>query len=176
MMNVTNVVNVVNVTNVTNVINVNRDNDRGYNDPYFFIIVLIIFFMFCSIVCAFLQIFCKGTSINTYFPCLKNGDEGYRVRYSSDSDSDSDYGYSQEDNYIEPDEIPIKKIPTFSNINLYPIHCSICQEEKLNTVKIDCEHHFCKECITDYMQVGRQCPNCRKHIKNIYEIEVLVFN
>jgi len=175
MTNITNVVNMINVTDVT------RGDDRDdYYNPSFFLIVLIVFCMFCSIVCAFYNICIKDANIerfmNTYFPCLKKEDEGYQVRYHSDSDSDSDYGYSQENNYIKPDEIPIKKIQTFSNINLYPMHCSICQEEQLNTVKVDCGHHFCKSCILGYMEVGRECPNCRKGIKNVYEIEVLVFN
>ena len=179
MTNMTNMTNMVNVVNVTNM---NRDNDDGtyYYNTGFIFICLMLFFSFCSISCTFYNMCIKDANIekfiNKYFPCLKKEDEEYQVRYNSESDSDSDYGYSQEDNYIKPDEIPIKKIPTFSNINLYPMHCSICQEEKLNTVKIDCGHHFCKECITGYMEVGRECPNCRKGIKHIYEIEVLVFN
>ena len=166
-----------NMTNMTNMMNENS-YDRTYYNTGFIFLCMMLFLSFCSISCTFYNMCIKDANIekfiNKYFPCLKKEDEEYQIRY--DSDSDSDYGYSQEDNYIKPDEIPIKKIPTFSNINLYPMHCSICQEEQLNTVKIDCGHHFCKNCILGYMEVGGECPNCRKGIKNIYEIEVLVFN
>ena len=91
-------------------------------------------------------------------------------RYYSDSDSDSD---SEEECIKE--NIQTKQIKTFSNINKYSKFCSICQEDKLNTIKTNCDHDFCKECINEHIKNYKNCPICRKNIKCIYEIEVLIF-
>ena len=50
--------------------------------------------------------------------------------------------------------------------------CSICQEEKYNMVKINCDHYFCKGCIMEYLKLSRQCPNCKQEIKIMYENNV----
>jgi len=159
---------------MTNHTNVDGNKDMNYDDPGFLLVGLILFLSFCSILCSFYYTCIKDAGIkkfcNKCFPCLhKENTIEYEVRY--DSDSDSDYEIEKvDDNVLE-----IKKIPTFANVNNYPIYCSICQEEKINTVKVDCGHNFCKECILGYTKVGNECPNCREGIHNIYEIEVLVF-
>jgi hypothetical protein len=94
---------------------------------------------------------------------ITNVSVGYSESESSDDDNDCKL------------EIETKKIKTFSNINKYPIFCSICQKNVLNSVKVDCGHNYCKECITEYIKVNNNCPNCRNEIKNIYEIQVLIF-
>ena len=165
------------ITNMDNATVINSNRSVTYDDPSFLFLILILFFSFCSILCTCYHICIKDVSIesfmNTYCVCLKNEDEEYNIRYDSDSDSDSELS-KYEDN--DKHDLIINKIPSFSNINLYPIYCSICQAKQLNTVTVDCGHHFCKECITGYMKVGEGCPNCRQSIKNVYEIEVLVFN
>ena len=82
---------------------------------------------------------------------------------------------SEDESEDESESLPIKKINTFSNINSYPIFCSICQEDKLNTIKTDCNHHFCKECIEESMKMNNNCPLCKNKISSIYEINVLKF-
>jgi hypothetical protein len=150
-------------------------NDVRYDDPSILFVGLILLMSFCSISFTFYQICYGSNSIcgdikNCYkrgCPYLYENDEfiEYEIDYESDNDE-----------VTKPiQEIGIKKIPTFSNVNHYPIYCSICQEEQTNTVKVDCGHNFCKECIMGYMKVGRECPNCRESISSIYEIEVLVF-
>lgn len=86
--------------------------------------------------------------------------------------SDSECSDYEEEEY---NKIETKKIKTFSNVNKYPKFCSICQENVLNSVQVDCGHSYCKECIEQYTQKNVNCPLCRKGIKNIYEIEVLIF-
>tara|TARA_A100000164_G_scaffold377862_1_gene418059 strand:+ start:804 stop:1226 length:423 start_codon:yes stop_codon:yes gene_type:complete len=90
----------------------------------------------------------------------------------SDSDSDSECSDYEEEEY---NKIKTNKIKTFSNVNKYPKFCSICQENVLNSVQIDCGHCYCKECIEQHIQKNFNCPLCRQDIKNIYEIEVLIF-
>ena len=125
------------------------------------------------------------------FPRLPNISPQYN-NYN-DSDSDSDYedryytglsnSYFNRNNTLRVgmttsigvgynESIETKEILTFSNINKYPIFCSICQEKQLNTIKIDCNHHFCEECIKEYLKINRQCPICRNKIDNIYKIKV----
>ena len=90
------------------------------------------------------------------------------IEYSeSENNSDSD---SEE----ESKSIQTKEILTFSNINKYPIFCSICQEKQLNTIKIDCNHHFCEECIKEYLKINNNCPICRNKIDNIYKIKIKI--
>lgn len=80
--------------------------------------------------------------------------------------------YSESENESESKsiKITIKEIPTFSN--QYPTFCSICQEEKLNTLKTDCDHYFCEECITEYIKIKDECPNCKSRIISIYKMVV----
>lgn len=142
-------------------------NDISFKDPAIIFVILIFCLIIISMYIAVRQVcYCSEY-------CFLKNIEGrvieYEVRYDSD-DSDSEVDIEKVDNLLE-----IKKIPTFANVNNYPMYCSICQEEQLNTVRVDCGHSFCKECIINYTKVGNECPNCRGDIRNIYEIEVLVF-
>ena len=167
------------INNMTNNTNVNDKSDVNYSDPGLIFVGLILLLAFCSISYGMYIICYNDTKglCKKNLPCLyKVIPVENEVRYYSDSDSD----YGQEDSYysqneVIEDEINIKSIPTFANVNKYSIYCSICQESVLNSVKIDCGHSYCKECILEYTKLGRECPNCRKEIKGIYEIEVLVF-
>lgn len=149
---------------MTNHTNTGGNKDMNYGDPGLLLVGLILFLSFCSILCSFYYTCLKDSGIKRFcFPCLhKVRPIEYEVRYNSDVEK------------VEENILEIKKIPTFSNINKYPIYCSICQENVLNSVKIDCGHNFCKECIIEYTKIGKECPNCRESINNIYEIEVLV--
>lgn len=160
--------------------NTNTDpgtNDINFKDPTIIFVILIFCFIFTSVFILFRHLCLIDANIKYCCPHLyRNSGIEYEVRYNSDdSDSDSDYGYEVDVEKVEDSVLEIKKIPTFANVNNYPIYCSICQEEQTNTVKIDCGHNFCKECIIDYTKIGNNCPNCRESIRNIYEIEVLVF-
>ena len=165
---------------MTNHTNMNNKSDVNYSDPGLIFVGLILLLAFCSISYATYILFCNNTNtiaFDKYLPCLyKVIPVNNEVRYHSDSDSD----YDQEESYyskneVIEDEINIKSIPTFANVNKYSIYCSICQESVLNSVKVDCGHSYCKECILEYTKTRRDCPNCRKYIKGVYEIEVLVF-
>ena len=156
------------MTNHTN-IDPNRNNVR-YDDPSMLLVGLILLLSFCSISCTFYHMCLKDITIPN---CLKKGCpylyEERDIEYEIDYDSE----FQIEE--VVKHEVEIKKVPTFSNVNHYPIYCSICQDDKTNTVKVDCGHNFCKECIMEYMKIGKECPNCRESISSIYEIEVLVF-
>jgi hypothetical protein len=147
-------------------------NDINFKDPAIIFVILTVCFIFIL----FRHLCLIDANIKYCCPHLyRNSGIEYEVRYNSDSDSDSDYGYEVDVEKVDDNILEIKKIPTFANVNNYPMYCSICQEEKTNTVRVDCGHSFCKECITYYTKVGNECPNCRADIKYIYEIEVLVF-
>jgi hypothetical protein len=145
-------------------------NDIRYDDPSMLFIYLIIFVGFSSIVCMCNQL-CFGRNsichdIRKYInKCFEKG--CYHLY-----EEDEIFEYEIEE---VTKEVGLHKIPTFANVNHYPVYCSICQEDHTNTVKVDCGHNFCKDCIMGYTKIGRECPNCRRGIKNIYEIEVLVF-
>ena len=51
--------------------------------------------------------------------------------------------------------------------------CSIYQDYKLYTVKTDCNHHFCQECIEKSLKQYKVCPLCKNEIKNIYEYNII---
>ena len=45
--------------------------------------------------------------------------------------------------------------------------CSICLEEYIennNIIKLNCEHQYHKECIKEWLNINRNCPQCRKNI------------
>ena len=67
----------------------------------------------------------------------------------------------------EDESETIEYINTISNKNSEPKFCSICQENICNTVKTDCNHHFCQECIEENIKISRNCPLCKHEIKNI---------
>jgi hypothetical protein len=155
----------------------NTNSNTGYDETDIIFVCLIIFMGFCSISCMIIQL-CFGSNsicndINRYIKrrCQRLYEDREEFEYEINYDSDSEI-----EDVVKPiEEVGIKKVKTFANVNHYPVYCSICQEEQTNTVKIDCGHNFCKECIMGYIKVGRECPNCREGIKNIYEVEVLVF-
>jgi hypothetical protein len=155
----------------------NTDRNLKHDEPGMIFIFLVIFLVGTCILCMLSQL-CWGTSICEYIrrgfkKCTKRGcfrlyeEEGV-IEYEVESDSESDI------EEVKKPDIKVNKVPTFANINNYPIYCSICQEEEMNTVKVDCGHNYCKECIMGYTKVSRECPNCRENIKGIYEIEVLI--
>lgn len=154
------------MTNHTNV-DGNTNDNLSFKDPAAILLMIMVFLIFISTYMWFQQL-CLNSK-NWFYNSHRNRVIDHEVRY--DSDSDSDYEIEKvDDNVLE-----IKKIPTFANVNNYPMYCSICQEEQLNTVRVDCGHNFCKECIIGYTKVGNECPNCREDIQYIYEIEVLTF-
>ena len=150
-------------------------SDANYDQPGMIFVCLIIFIGFCSISGMLYQLCCGNHSVcgdlKYYYKkyCPHSYEDNEITEYEIDYDSE----FQIEE--VVKQEVEIKKVPTFSNVNHYPIYCSICQDDKTNTVKVDCGHNFCKECIMEYMKIGKECPNCREGIKNIYEIEVLVF-
>lgn len=152
------------MTNHTNV-DGNTNDNLSFKDPAAILLMIMVFLIFISTYMWFQQL-CLNSK-NWFYHSHRNRVIDPEVRY----DSDSDYEIEKvDDNVLE-----IKKIPTFANVNNYPMYCSICQEEQLNTVRVDCGHNFCKECIIGYTKVGNECPNCREDIQYIYEIEVLTF-
>lgn len=51
--------------------------------------------------------------------------------------------------------------------------CPICFNEitDINKYSTECEHDFCKSCLDKWFDRGKvSCPNCRKEIKYIYNI------
>lgn len=82
-------------------------------------------------------------------------------------DVQPEYQNDRRDNYEEKIIPKVKVIKVSMNNELQ--FCSICQEETYNTIKINCNHYFCKDCIDEYLKVSIQCPNCKKEIKKIYE-------
>ena len=188
---------------MTNHTNTDDNTDINYNDPGLLLVGLILFLSFCSLAYGLYTICLKNTDIKSCLYKKKYIERQIESENESESESESEiedlYYYSQNEirrqrrnnrmintvgieseseseSEVIKDEIEIKKIPTFANVNKYSMYCSICQESVLNSVKIDCGHSYCKECILEYTKLGRECPNCRKEIKGIYEIEVLVFN
>ena len=175
--------------------NTHTDIEIIINQPGY--LFMIVFFGFWCIISGFMQIDkCHEKKNNIIVESNSDSD-------SECSDSDSDYNYtpsyhvnqqrrqnrnitsvgiehsesecSDYEEEEEYDKIKTKKIKTFSNVNKYPKFCSICQENVLNSVQIDCGHCYCKECIEQHIQKNFNCPLCRQDIKNIYEIEVLIF-
>jgi hypothetical protein len=48
--------------------------------------------------------------------------------------------------------------------------CPICKEEDV-TIQTECEHNYCLECITEWVQrVNNTCPYCRTEITSFYKI------
>jgi len=49
------------------------------------------------------------------------------------------------------------------------IHCSVCLDDDIesnNLCLTDCHHQFCKKCLDEWFDQGKQsCPMCRKDIK-----------
>ena len=93
--------------------------------------------------------------------------------YSEESDSDSDYTNENSNIYNYKNKINKKEILTISNINKYPVFCSICQENQLNTVKTNCGHYYCLDCIEQYLKNSALCPNCKEVINTIYSIKYI---
>eukprot|EP01080_Neovahlkampfia_damariscottae_P003245 gene3245-5688_t len=62
--------------------------------------------------------------------------------------------------------------------------CSICQDEFVNPIVLDCEHIFCNSCITEWFQQEKTCPICRKtaegrgeekYVDGSSEISLMIF-
>ena len=48
-------------------------------------------------------------------------------------------------------------------------NCSVCLEQMTSSVKTECNHEFCEECIDDWFNHGQvTCPLCRAQIKYIF--------
>ena len=176
---------IMNITNITyNTTHIDKSNNNIN-----IIVILIIILFFGSFLIFYVHFMVCRT-----FPRLPNISPQYN-NYN-DSDSDSDYEdryytslsnshlnrndtlrveriisigvqYSESESEEESKSIQTKEILTFSNINKYPIFCSICQEKQLNTIKIDCNHHFCEECLREYLKINNNCPICRNKINHI---------
>ena len=132
---------------------------------------LVIFIFFgCFLITGFL-IF-----INKLLKCINTHDENVFDSEEEEEYTPSSYYTESENDFIQKD-IQTKQIKTFSNINKYPKFCPICQEDKLDTIKTNCNHDFCKGCIEDYIKTNcnYNCPVCRKNIQCIYEVKVLIF-
>lgn len=42
--------------------------------------------------------------------------------------------------------------------------CNICQENKNDIVETPCKHHFCGNCIREWIKIQSTCPSCRTTI------------
>lgn len=49
------------------------------------------------------------------------------------------------------------------------VMCTICQEIVTNTVKTNCDHYFCYDCIIENTNTSKLCPNCKTEINTIYK-------
>ena len=49
--------------------------------------------------------------------------------------------------------------------------CSICFETR-SDYTTNCEHHYCNECITNWLLTNNSCPICRKEFYHISEAEL----
>jgi len=60
----------------------------------------------------------------------------------------------------------IRKIETQKHYKPCGKDCSICMEEvKEDGIKTECNHHYHKDCINSWFNIGRNtCPNCRANI------------
>ncbi len=169
--------------NITNITYNTTHSDKSNNNINIIVIIIILLF-FSSFLISFIHyMICRN------FTRLPNTSPIRNNNYYSDSDSDyEDRYYTRLSNSqfsrnntlrvemitsLESKSIQTKEILTFSNINKYTIFCSICQEKQLNTIKIDCNHHFCEECIKEYLKINNNCPICRSKINHIYKIKVL---
>lgn len=98
---------------------------------------------------------------------VNNTQFSYSSRYSNYEDTDDE---SVEESSNSKEIITTTVIQSFSNINNYPMFCTICQDNKLNTIKTNCEHHFCEECIEKHLTNNNICPNCNQKITGLYKI------
>ena len=42
--------------------------------------------------------------------------------------------------------------------------CSICYTTREDKINLDCNHSFCKKCLSKWFSKSNTCPNCRKEI------------
>jgi len=43
--------------------------------------------------------------------------------------------------------------------------CPICKEDHKNAIKLDCNHCFCEECVSQWLERNLSCPLCRANVK-----------
>lgn len=57
----------------------------------------------------------------------------------------------------------------------FEINCSICYEPIINAISTECNHNFCRHCITSWRKQQRKnyastkCPVCRRRAKKFAE-------
>lgn len=134
--------------------------------------ILILGFIFLSFsVLAICAICCSACYHRNKNCCDKLINTNYIDSYEEEEYYSSNVVISQTiSTYISEseDEDQIEYINTISNENSEPIFCSICQENSCNTVKTDCNHHFCQECIEKNIKINRNCPLCKNEIKILF--------
>jgi len=56
--------------------------------------------------------------------------------------------------------------------------CSVCFEDSYFSKVLDCKHHFCFKCITEWTTIISNCPMCRTQINMSFDIQIyrLMFN
>jgi hypothetical protein len=74
-------------------------------------------------------------------------------------------GDNEEDNYdelinLEDHSVGISDIDGVSQFLFEEIECPICSETKLVSRKTKCNHHFCDECLQEWLKESKKCPTC----------------
>jgi hypothetical protein len=148
--------------------NITQDTTHKRDDDAPFILICALIFIFGSLLLFFIHAHMCGCI--EYYYCKKY--------YNKFCDK---FCYYEEEEEIEIEidypkkDVTTKQINTFSNRNKYPIFCSICQENQTNTITLNCNHDFCKECIKGYLNTCDSCPLCREEVTTIFEISPKLF-
>lgn len=109
-----------------------------------------------------------------YFP-LVNEDtnpENEEMDYPDENEwdeEDEDYGDVPGNSGFDIDNIDLlykKIIDVYETIANYMVkfECPICYEINDDGYATDCEHVFCKTCLTKWLASNKVCPYCRKFI------------
>lgn len=72
---------------------------------------------------------------------------------------------NEEDNYdelinLEDHAVGISDIDSVSQFLFEEIECPICSETKMVSRKTKCNHHFCDECLQEWLKESKKCPTC----------------
>ncbi|XP_030504864.1 uncharacterized protein LOC115719815 [Cannabis sativa] len=86
-----------------------------------------------------------------------------------DDDDDGDDDYNMDDFpicFVASSEESIEKLEKVQ-VKDNPIFCSICLEDVSvgsEATKLPCTHAYHKQCVVEWLQVSKFCPNCRVEI------------
>ena len=101
----------------------------------------------------------KGTNIN-----LERIDGKKAYNMTDDENILSIFGIKTNDQLLEDEEF-CNKIKT-KEFNVDELLCVICKNENINCIS-DCDHKFCSKCLLKWYILNKNCPICRKIIKEI---------